>query len=373
MSESVEPPAVAAGRDPWHSAYGSMNFPGLGQFENGQRALGLAFAAGMLACLAAALVALASPSIPLGVFGLAVLGAVAIVLASVLQSIGRARSLRPDAAPATVWRSAFWSRFLPGLGQLTERRLGAGFAFLAGSLVLASLGYGVMPRLASGALAVVAVWDSLAHSKRPQPARAEVRRALVATGVVLLVAAVVPAALRARYVQAFHQPSASMEPTLLPGDYFVVDRTRAARAEAGDLVAFRYPQDRRKMFLKRCVATAGQSVELRDKQLLLDGRAIAEPYVRHRDPETRPAGADPRDNLGPYVVPRGQVFLLGDNRDDSNDSRYFGPVPLDDVLGRAVRIYWPPSRWSVALLPARDVRELGESRVAPADSIHSTP
>ena len=154
--------------------------------------------------------------------------------------------------------------------------------------------------------------------------------------------------------QPFRIPSGSMRDTLLPGDYVLVQKLEyglpvpftALRLPAlrppgrGDVVVFRNPRDRAEDYVKRCIAVGGETVEIRDKRVIVDSDTLAEPYVIHTDPATRPGGYDYRDNFGPFTVPAGQIFMLGDNRDDSEDSRYWGPVPVGDVAGQPMFVYW---------------------------------
>jgi signal peptidase I len=160
--------------------------------------------------------------------------------------------------------------------------------------------------------------------------------------------------LRAFVIQAFRIPSESMRDTLLVGDFLFVNKfeygpkipfthirlpgLRAPRH--GDVIVFQYPQDPSKDFIKRCIATGNQTLEVRNKQVLLDGHAIREPYVIHTDPNTRPAGYDDRDFFGPVTVKPNELFMMGDNRDNSNDSRYWGTLDMDLVKGRAMFLYW---------------------------------
>ena len=160
--------------------------------------------------------------------------------------------------------------------------------------------------------------------------------------------------LRAFVIQAFRIPSASMQDTLLIGDFLFVNKfeygpkipfthirlpgLRAPRR--GDVIVFQFPQDPTKDFIKRCVATGGETLEVRNKQVYVDGKPLRESYAIHSDPSVRPAGYDYRDNFGPVTVARGQMFMMGDNRDNSNDSRYWGQLEMDLVKGRAMFIYW---------------------------------
>ena len=161
-------------------------------------------------------------------------------------------------------------------------------------------------------------------------------------------------ALRAFVLQAFRIPSESMLDTLLVGDYLFVNKldygpkipfteTRLPgfrKPERGDIIVFQYPDDPRRDYIKRCVALGGQTVEVKDKVLYVDGQKQVEPYVKHIDPTNHPASFDPRDNYGPEQVPPGHLFMMGDNRDNSNDSRFWGPVNMSLVKGRAMFLYW---------------------------------
>jgi signal peptidase I len=181
--------------------------------------------------------------------------------------------------------------------------------------------------------------------------------------------------LRTFIVEAFKIPSGSMERTLLVGDFLLVNkvvygaevpglggrRLPALRTPArGDVIVFEWPKDRTKNFVKRLVGLSGDTLAMRDGVLIRNGVALAEPYVTHSDPEADPvwdefrwqsnflvrsAGAavayhPSRNNWGPLVVPGGQYFVLGDNRDNSLDSRYWGFVPDSLLRGRPEVVYF---------------------------------
>jgi signal peptidase I len=176
----------------------------------------------------------------------------------------------------------------------------------------------------------------------------------------ILVAFILALFVRTFVFENFKIPSGSMEDNLLIGDHLVVNKFIFAgnadtflhrffpyRApERGDVVVFKYPEDPRRDFIKRCVAVGGDTVEIRRKQLHVNGLPQDEPHAVHKDPRVYddssavPVSARIRDNFGPMTVPEGSIFCLGDNRDNSLDSRFWGPVPLSYVKGRAVVIYW---------------------------------
>ena len=176
--------------------------------------------------------------------------------------------------------------------------------------------------------------------------------------------------------RAFVVPSDSMEPSLVHGDHLLVNRFihRSSGVlpwqrgvAGGDVVVFRFPAERSKVLIKRCVAVAGDTVEIRDKDLLVNGREAFGIRSVFRDPHTYPRSRflEPplrdRDNFGPLTVPEGEIFVLGDNRDTSFDSRFWGTVPVDQVLGSARLIYWSRRPEDPGSRPAVRWRRIGQS------------
>jgi len=151
-------------------------------------------------------------------------------------------------------------------------------------------------------------------------------------------------------VQAFQIPTGSMEPTLLIGDFLLVnklvysnpkfslEKTILPRRDLRrqDIVVFKYPKELTKDFVKRIIALEGEKVEIRDKQVYINDEPIPEPYKFHK-PEFFGLTAE---DFGPVQVPEGYYFAMGDNRDNSKDSRAWGFVPKDYIKGRAFLIYW---------------------------------
>ena len=160
--------------------------------------------------------------------------------------------------------------------------------------------------------------------------------------------------IRAFVVQAFKIPTGSMKQTLLVGDHILVtkfiygtklpfsDKRILALKKPGreDIIVFRYPGDPERDFIKRIIAAEGDVIESRDKVIHINGKPVNEPYTRHTDSLTKPRGVEPRDSFGPLVVPEGKYFVMGDNRDQSYDSRYWGYVDARDIRGKALVIYW---------------------------------
>jgi len=144
-------------------------------------------------------------------------------------------------------------------------------------------------------------------------------------------------------VRTYRNLTGSMEPAIPIGARMIAMRTGSVNR--GDIIVFEYPLQPEVVFAKRVVAVGGDTVEIRSKQLFVNGKALAEPYAVHLDPTiyvASPALPEPyrsRDHFGPYEVPAGTFFVLGDNRDRSSDSRYWGVVPAENLRGRIVLLF----------------------------------
>jgi signal peptidase I len=159
----------------------------------------------------------------------------------------------------------------------------------------------------------------------------------------VLIALVIAVILRMFVVQAYRVNSGSMESTLLTGDFIFVNKFSYYFSEpkVGDIIVFEYPLNPSKDFIKRIVALPGQKVEIVDKNLYVDDELVPDAGgVIHRDPEIIPELFSPRDNFGPFEIPAGQYFVLGDNRDDSQDSRFWGFLESKYIKGKGMFIYW---------------------------------
>jgi len=174
-------------------------------------------------------------------------------------------------------------------------------------------------------------------------------------GEALVIALVLALVIRAFLVQAFSIPSGSMQPTLLIGDYLLVNKfiygirnpfsnevwIPISTPQRGDVVVFIYPQDPGKDYIKRVIGLPGDKVQIVNKKVYVNGRLVETPQAVYADPNMIPAGAGPpRDNYGPEMVPANKYFVMGDNRDQSYDSRFWGFVSLDALRGKAFIIYF---------------------------------
>lgn len=170
----------------------------------------------------------------------------------------------------------------------------------------------------------------------------------------IVIALILALLIRAFIVQAFKIPSGSMIPTLLIGDHILVTKftydVKVPLIDAtiwhrnvpsrGDVIVFKYPLDPSKDFIKRVIGVPGDKVFIKNKHVYVNDRELNEPYVNHTDPRILPAELSPRDNMGPIEVPPHSLFVMGDNRDESYDSRFWKFVDFSAVKGKAFIIYW---------------------------------
>ena len=166
----------------------------------------------------------------------------------------------------------------------------------------------------------------------------------------IVIALVLALFIRTFIVQAFKIPSGSMENTLAIGDHLLVNKfiygtevplidkriMTVRNPQRGDIIVFKYPKDPDKDFIKRVIGTPGDTVEIRDKKVFINGMPYASGHEIYRDKNEQAS----RDNFGPVKVPARSYFVMGDNRDESYDSRFWGFVPRHDILGEAFIKYW---------------------------------
>jgi len=181
-----------------------------------------------------------------------------------------------------------------------------------------------------------------------------------------IIAFIIALLIRTFLVQAFKIPSSSMEPTLLVGDHILVSKfiygiripyigkkfLTFHKPKRGDIIVFIYPEDKKKDFIKRVIATEGEEVQVKKGEIFINGAPIEDPWgvYRERSGPLIPSHFGPRDNYGPKVVPPNSLFVLGDNRDNSQDSRYWGFVDLSAVKGKAFIIYFSYHKRATSLL-----------------------
>jgi signal peptidase I len=174
----------------------------------------------------------------------------------------------------------------------------------------------------------------------------------------IIIAILLALLIRAFVVQAFKIPSGSMKPTLLVGDHILVNKfiygiklrvpfsslnytlIPISSPKRNDVVVFIYPVDPKKDFIKRVIGLPGDTVQIKNKKIYINNQPMVDPHGVHSDQMIIPEAEQPRDNTGPIIVPPHNYFVMGDNRDESYDSRYWGFVDQKEIIGEAFIIYW---------------------------------
>ncbi|PID42061.1 MAG: signal peptidase I [Proteobacteria bacterium] len=197
----------------------------------------------------------------------------------------------------------------------------------------------------------------------------------------IVIAVILALFIRTFVIQAFKIPSGSMLPTLQIGDHLLVNKfiygirvpftgkllVPITTPRNGDVIVFRFPEDRSTDYIKRVIGIPGDRIELRNKQLLVNGEKVQDPHAYYSSTTLLPGSKSPTDNFGPITVPEGKLFVMGDNRDNSYDSRFWGYVDDKDLLGKALIIYWS---WDIKkpLLSAARLMSIRWKRIG--DIIH---
>jgi signal peptidase I len=282
----------------------------------------------------------------------------------------------PVASRRRPWLAALLSFVWPGLGHLYAGRgrlaLLLFLLFVPAELAILTLTALVpapVANIAIPALLVLALLALVAHGAAraargngaawPFPVLSRWYSCMAAVALIAGLNLLWVRAYRTTFIEAYKLPTGSMEPTILRGDRLLAVKwaygwrepvfgrviVGARQPKRGELTVFRYPEDRSRAFVKRCVGLPGETVEIRHKKVFVNGKPLDEPYAQFLVQPPRPG--DPEygvwndwDNWGPRIVPTDSYFVLGDNRDNSRDSRFWGFVKQDDLLGRAMVLYW---------------------------------
>jgi signal peptidase I len=174
----------------------------------------------------------------------------------------------------------------------------------------------------------------------------------------IIIAILIALFIRTFLVCAYKIPSRSMVPTLLVGDHILVNKfiygvkipllrrtiIPVSKPKRGEIVVFIFPNDRSKDFIKRVIGVSGDKIQITNKKIFINDEEYKDSYGIFSDSLILPKSMGPRDNFGPVIVPEKSIFVMGDNRDESLDSRFWGFVNLEDVEGKAFIIYWSWNR-----------------------------
>jgi signal peptidase I len=187
-------------------------------------------------------------------------------------------------------------------------------------------------------------------NKQPEKKKSKIREYIESVICAILIALFITTFI----VKTYKIPSGSMKPTLLIGDQIMVNKfiygvkipfirktlVELTDPKRGDIVVFIYPVDRSKDFIKRVVGLSGETIEIKNKKIFINGKEYRDSFGVYVDNQIYQTSVNPRDNFGPVTVPKNSIFVMGDNRDESLDSRFWGFVDLNDVEGKAFIIYW---------------------------------
>ncbi len=248
------------------------------------------------------------------------------------------------------WLTVFLSQIFPGWGHIYIGNWVLGIVFIVCSIIMLifeDTNYVLF-------LLIFTIFSAFVcyHAYMSSPVRRETSKKPIMV-LVLIFTLGLPLEYSANFIsenhgQAFKIASRAMEPTLLVGDRIRANKivyemnTSFIKSQQapnrGDVVVFELPIDESKNYIKRIVGIGGDLVEIRNKQVYLNGEPWDDPYGMHEDSDTWPGSVSPRDNYGPVTVPEDSLFVMGDNRDSSRDSRYWGFVALEKVKGKARNI-----------------------------------
>jgi signal peptidase I len=266
------------------------------------------------------------------------------------------------------WLGGLFSAIIPGLGHLYSGQARKGIklwlmTFAVGLLAYALVLFGALFEPWIGVLGLLAwllVWlyvllDAVKIARQANPYRLKrYNQWYVYVGIIAL-PWVLAFGLRTFIVQAFKIPSGSMIPTLQIGDHIFVNKmaygirvgmlpepylVQFGKPQRGDVVVFIFPEDRTKEFIQRVIGIAGDTVEIRGKKISINGKQVDDPHAHFEVDAAQNISPVSLDDFGPIRVPGNHLFVMGDNRNRSYDSRFWGFVNLDDVKAKAFLIYW---------------------------------
>jgi signal peptidase I len=348
-------------KHPWLAVFLSSLLSGAGQIYAGKKLRGIIFISLWILLSAAALTCGVYFFVSDNVAGfpLAVLF-VAVTIATFLIGIyalfdayrmankyNTQHNLIPAGIKKKPWLAVFLSYTFPGIGQFYNKQILKGLAFIIGTIVLLLIdrihylfAVFLIP------LYFFVIKDAFESAEKINGTNEKLleqgSKSVRAFVIIVLLLHLVPfpEIIKVHFIKAYKFPSGSMIPSLLIGDHILIDKTSKDSIKRGDIIVFKYPENPNKDFIKRVVAVEGDVVELRDKVIYINGKQTYEPYAQHTDNSIRPMGVEPRDNFGPITIPPNKFFVMGDNRDQSYDSRYWGYVPQENVKGRVFKIYW---------------------------------
>lgn len=267
--------------------------------------------------------------------------------------------------PRKWWLAGVLSYLVPGLGQVYNGEAVKGLLFycllsLWGSIVFV-FGVNMIKReyspfhvfllfviLAISLSAILLIIIDAIRSARKQGTSYSLKsynKWVIYLAAILLSQGVdysVRTSIREILIKPYRIPTVSMAPTLLTGDFLLSNKIYYCSKEPkrGEIIVLKYPQAEEIITIKRIIGLPGDTLQIRNKEVFINGNRLNEPYVVHNDSRIFPKGSDPRDNFGSFIVPPNHYFVMGDNRDNSLDSRYWGTIERTKIEGKPNFIYW---------------------------------
>ena len=332
-------------RNPYLAVNLSMFFPGLGQLYSRETGRGLIIIFGQIVLIVYGSWHFFASR------GHVLIGLFLLFFAFVVHCMGLVDTYERLEITATMrekarnrqspWLAFFFSQILPGIGHGYTSRWWLGLPIVI-TWVLSFRVFGGLPGIIFGA-AYAGFVSLSAYGLITRQNPIFNKRLLIMTLSVVIVWFIrlfIPHVIYSDHVKPFFIPSESMEPMLLVGDRILAKECCLDSVHPGDIILFRLPSDGKQVYLKRLAAKAGDTVQILNGRLLINGSPSTQSVL----------GSNHYTNMGrfathrPFVVPENMVFLLGDNSEVSMDSRIFGPVPRDKIIGKAYKIFWPPRR-----------------------------
>jgi signal peptidase I len=267
----------------------------------------------------------------------------------------------PQAEPWRPIVAVLLSLAVPGLGQVYSGKPMKGLVCLlamvaiASTIILSAPGVGITITLVlvllGVAIQIAILADAGLSAERPQDTPKH-WYAYLAAGVcfhlIFWPSTIVTVQHQFQGLRTFRHPAESMSPGIMKGDCFLARKVSSpvATPSRGEIIVFPFPEDRTKLFVKRVIGLPGEQIEIKDKQVFIDGKPLKDLWGVHRDSITIPMNVSRRDHMPPLKIPQDSVFVMGDNRDYSLDSRFWGTLKIQDIGWKPLFVYWSddPSR-----------------------------
>jgi signal peptidase I len=333
-------------QEPWFAINLSNFVPGLGQMITGQPVRGTIWLVLIWGLAIAAIWAMIAPNVGIGVAIGLLVGSWVLSIVHLFDTHATVRRgndadfERDRKAAKDPWLAVFLSRIIPGAGQFYQKQWLMGLLFLFGVFGLQLLG------IAGILLSWILGFACIYHAYSQAPVRRETGQGKIIG--ILIAALLAPIgslflafSIRSFVAEARFIPADSMLPTLRINDRLIIDKLsyRFKSPERGDLIVFSptktlVEQNFKDAFIKRIIGVPGDTIEVKNGKVFVNGKALPETYIKEA----------PTYTFAPVTVPAGEYFVLGDNRNNSYDSHYWGFVPRGNVIGQATKRFWPPNR-----------------------------